>query len=118
MYKWTILLTAFEACLSGVLDAGGSFNMYMFHGGTNFGFMAGANYFEGSHYKPDVTSYGTYDNKGQFFRSLFFFLGQYYHVAFVSDYDAPLSEAGDITPKYMKAREIILEKGLKPQGNA
>lgn len=73
-------LTAFEACLSGVLDAGGSFNMYMFHGGTNFGFMAGANYFEGSHYKPDVTSYGTYDNIGQFFRSLFFFLGQYYHV--------------------------------------
>ena len=51
-------VAAFEACLSGVLDAGGSFNMYMFHGGTNFGFMAGANYFEGSHYKPDVTSYG------------------------------------------------------------
>ncbi|XP_062577620.1 beta-galactosidase-1-like protein 2 [Saccostrea cucullata] len=82
-------IPAFEACLSGILDAGGSFNMYMFHGGTNFGFMAGANYFEGSHYKPDVTSY---------------------------DYDAPLSEAGDITPKYLKAREIILEKGLKPQG--
>ena len=33
------------------------------------------------------------------------------------DYDAPLSEAGDITPKYLRAREIILEKGLKPQGN-
>nr|XP_022302707.1 beta-galactosidase-1-like protein 2 [Crassostrea virginica] len=82
-------IPAFEACLSGVLDAGGSFNMYMFHGGTNFGFMAGANYFEGSHYKPDVTSY---------------------------DYDAPLSEAGDITPKYLRAREIILEKGLIPQG--
>ena len=35
----------------------------------------------------------------------------------VPDYDAPLSEAGDITPKYLRAREIILEKGLKPQGN-
>ena len=35
----------------------------------------------------------------------------------VLDYDAPLSEAGDITPKYLRAREIILEKGLKPQGN-
>uniref|UniRef100_A0A8W8LK22 Glycoside hydrolase 35 catalytic domain-containing protein n=1 Tax=Magallana gigas TaxID=29159 RepID=A0A8W8LK22_MAGGI len=34
----------------------------------------------------------------------------------IPDYNAPLSEAGDITPKYMKAREIILEKGLKPQG--
>ncbi|KAK3103421.1 hypothetical protein FSP39_019072 [Pinctada imbricata] len=48
----------FEECLTGILEAGASFNMYMFHGGTNFGFMAGANYFEGSHYKPDVTSYG------------------------------------------------------------
>ena len=30
----------------------------MFHGGTNFGFMSGANRFSGSTYKPDVTSYG------------------------------------------------------------
>jgi hypothetical protein len=34
----------------------------MFHGGTTFGFMAGANinFFKGSHYKPDVTSYGMF----------------------------------------------------------
>ena len=33
-----------------------SFNLYMFHGGTNFGFTAGAN--NGGHgYEPDVTSY-------------------------------------------------------------
>ena len=32
----------------------------MLHGGTNFGFMAGANWFKDSHYKPDVTSYGMF----------------------------------------------------------
>ncbi|KAJ8302339.1 hypothetical protein KUTeg_021326 [Tegillarca granosa] len=79
----------FEECFRGILNAGASFNMYMFHGGTNFGFMSGANWFKGSTYKPDVTSY---------------------------DYDAPLSEAGDVTPKYNKAREIIIELGLKSQG--
>ena len=42
---------------------------------------------------------------------LVFFVFQY-----LTDYDAPLSEAGDITSKYLKAREIILEKVLKPQG--
>ncbi|KAK7476642.1 hypothetical protein BaRGS_00032117 [Batillaria attramentaria] len=73
--------------VSKILETGASMNFYMFHGGTNFGFMAGANNFY--HYKPDVTSY---------------------------DYDAPLSEAGDITPKYLKTREIILEKVYKPLG--
>ena len=37
---------------------GASVSIYMFHGGTNFGFMAGANYFEKTDYQPDVTSYG------------------------------------------------------------
>ncbi len=56
----------------------GSMNMYMFIGGTNFGFMAGANHTD--IYRPDVTSY---------------------------DYDALLTECGDITPKYWKVREVI-----------
>ena len=56
----------------------GSLNMYMFIGGTNFGFMSGANHYE--KFAPDVTSY---------------------------DYDAMLTECGDITPKYKKIREII-----------
>ncbi len=56
----------------------GSLNMYMFIGGTNFGFMSGANHYE--KFLPDVTSY---------------------------DYDAMLTECGDITPKYRKIREII-----------
>ena len=56
----------------------GSLNMYMFIGGTNFGFMSGANHYE--RFAPDVTSY---------------------------DYDAMLTECGDVTPKYMAVREVI-----------
>ncbi len=58
--------------------ARGSLNMYMFIGGTNFGFTSGANHYE--RFCPDVTSY---------------------------DYDAMLTECGDITPKYMAVREVI-----------
>ena len=56
----------------------GSVNIYMFHGGTNFGFMNGANYYE--KLAPDTTSY---------------------------DYDALLTEWGDVTPKYLAFQEII-----------
>ena len=56
----------------------GSVNMYMFIGGTNFGFTSGANHYE--KFAPDVTSY---------------------------DYDALLTECGDVTEKYMKVREVI-----------
>lgn len=52
------ILSDFADTLTGILEAGSSVNMYMFHGGTNFGFMSGANRFSGSTYKPDVTSYG------------------------------------------------------------
>ena len=38
------------------MDTKKSFNLYMFHGGTNFGFTAGANS-GGKGYEPDVTSY-------------------------------------------------------------
>ncbi len=56
----------------------GSVNMYMFIGGTNFEFTSGANHYE--KYAPDVTSY---------------------------DYDALLTEYGDITPKYLAIREVV-----------
>lgn len=56
----------------------GHVNFFMFHGGTNFGFMSGANYFD--EHKPHVTSY---------------------------DYDAILSEDGQITEKYRRYQEII-----------
>ena len=38
------------AVLDEMLNMGASVNLYMFHGGTNFGFLNGANYDE--HYQP------------------------------------------------------------------
>jgi beta-galactosidase len=64
--------------LDALLAAGASVNLYMFHGGTNFGLSSGAN--DKGVYQPLVTSY---------------------------DYDAPLDEAGDPTPKYHAFREVI-----------
>jgi beta-galactosidase len=64
--------------LDALLAAGASVNVYMFHGGTNFGLTSGAN--DKGVYRPTVTSY---------------------------DYDAPLDEAGNPTPKYHAFREVI-----------
>ncbi len=65
--------------MSFLLGARKSFNLYVVHGGTNFGFTAGANS-GGKGYEPDVTSY---------------------------DYDAPITEQGRPTPKYLALREMI-----------
>lgn len=54
-----------------------SFSLYMTHGGTNWGHWAGAN---SPGFAPDVTSY---------------------------DYDAPITESGQITPKYKLLRETL-----------
>ena len=62
----------------GFFKIDSSFNFYMFHGGTNFGFMNGANYDD--KYAPTVTSY---------------------------DYCAPLNEAGDRTPAYYAVRDVV-----------
>jgi beta-galactosidase len=57
-----------------------SFNLYMFHGGWTFGYMAGANYGRDMTYQPDVSDY---------------------------DYDSVLDAGGRITPKYTAIREVI-----------
>jgi len=72
--------------LDTVLANGISINFYMFHGGTTRGFMNGANMSRRDPYSPQTSSY---------------------------DYDAPLDEAGNPTPKYYKFREII-QKHLPP----
>ena len=71
--------------LSATLDAfmrkNLSFNLYVIHGGTSFGFYAGANVDpDTGEYQPDITSY---------------------------DYAAPISEQGVATARYMKYRSII-----------
>lgn len=74
--------------IKGFIDNGASFNMYMFHGGTNFGFTAGANQNQGHGYEPTVTSY---------------------------DYCAMLTECGDYTPAYHAVRKLLCEKqGIEP----
>jgi beta-galactosidase len=70
--------------LRWLLDNKKSFNLYMFHGGTNFGFWAGANFSD--KYEPDVTSY---------------------------DYDAPLNEMGQPTPKYFAIRDLLKQRLAK-----
>ncbi|XP_075807956.1 beta-galactosidase-1-like protein [Microtus pennsylvanicus] len=64
--------------LEKILQLGASVNMYMFHGGTNFGYWNGAD--EKGRFLPITTSY---------------------------DYDAPISEAGDLTPKFFALRNVI-----------
>lgn len=65
--------------LDEILASGASVNFYMFHGGTNFGFMNGANC-DLSPYQADVTSY---------------------------DYASPISESGDLSPRYQGYRNIL-----------
>ena len=66
--------------VQGLLDKGRSFNLYVVHGGTNFGFWAGANSGGKGNYLPDITSY---------------------------DYDAPINEQGRATVKYRALRELL-----------
>jgi beta-galactosidase len=71
-----------------LMDNKKSFNFYAIHGGTNFGYTAGANSGDKG-YEPDITSY---------------------------DYDAPVNEQGQPTPKYIALRNLIgsyLPKGKK-----
>jgi beta-galactosidase len=63
-----------------LLDHKKSFNLYVIHGGTNFGYNAGANAFSPTQFQPDVTSY---------------------------DYDAPINEQGAATEKYYALRKLI-----------
>lgn len=66
-----------------MINLNASVNFYMFHGGTNFGFSNGADPAinkDDPTYQPQPTSY---------------------------DFDAPISEAGDITQKYLAIRESV-----------
>ena len=75
--------------LDELLARGASVNIYMFHGGTNFGFTNGAN--DKGTYAPIVTSY---------------------------DYDAPLDEAGNPTAKYWAMRDVIAKYADVPVDSA
>jgi len=78
----------FKTELQSILEYGefgGHVNYYMYHGGTNFGWMNGANWNVGQEsgrfeYQPVTTSY---------------------------DYDAPLSEHGNMTEKCTVSQELF-----------
>lgn len=71
--------------LNEILKKGANVNLYMFIGGTNFGYWNGAN----EPYAAQPTSY---------------------------DYDAPLSEAGDLTKKYFAIQNVIKMYRKIPEG--
>ena len=75
--------------IENVLGRGGSINIYVFHGGTSFGMMAGASASTGN-YRGNVTSY---------------------------DYDAPVDEAGHTTPKFFAYRDLLLKYSKLPKVN-
>ncbi|MFC5664114.1 beta-galactosidase family protein [Kitasatospora misakiensis] len=81
------------ASLDELLATGASVNLYMAHGGTNFGFWAGANHSgtgpDTAGFEPTVTSY---------------------------DYDAPIGEAGELTEKFHALRSVIGKYVPLPEG--
>ncbi|XP_057327942.1 beta-galactosidase [Microplitis mediator] len=81
----TVQTEIFIKTLKQMLFLNASINIYMFYGGTNFGFTAGAN--GGDKYWPQITSY---------------------------DYNAPLTEAGDPTDKYFAIRDTLAQFFLMP----
>ena len=75
----TVSSKAVASTLTDMLRLNASVNIYMFYGGTSFGFKAGANA-DSKSYQACPTSY---------------------------DYDAPLNEAGDPTEKYFAIKNAI-----------
>ena len=75
--------------LRETLDAGASVNFFVFHGGTSFGFCGpGGNISNVGLYEPQVTSY---------------------------DYGGLLDEAGEVTEKYLRCREVLADFLQKPE---
>ncbi|WP_394827118.1 beta-galactosidase family protein [Pendulispora albinea] len=70
-----------------MLAMGASVNLYMAAGSTNFGFWAGANH--GDSYQSTVTSY---------------------------DYHSPVGEAGELTEKFTRLRQVIGKYTTLPAG--
>ncbi|KAM8759396.1 beta-galactosidase isoform 2-T2 [Rhynchonycteris naso] len=81
----TVKTEAVVSSLQDILAHGANVNLYMFIGGTNFGYWNGAN----MPFQAQPTSY---------------------------DYDAPLSEAGDLTEKYFAVRDVIRKFEKVPEG--
>lgn len=76
--------------IRSLMDGKKSFNLYMVHGGTNFGFSSGS-CIDGNNFQPDITSY---------------------------DLGAPISEQGSPTPLFMTLKGVLdsyMPKGKKAE---
>lgn len=73
--------------LDFLLKQGFSVSLYLVHGGTNFGWMNGADSHTGTDYHPDTTSY---------------------------DYDAPLDESGNPRYKFALFQKVIAANTHRP----
>ena len=80
-WKNRFSLDRFVGTTKELIELGANFNLFMFHGGTNFGFWNGG-IIQGNQGKfiPDTTNY---------------------------DYDALVSEAGDLRPKFFRFQQIM-----------
>lgn len=74
-----------QSAMGSFVELGASFNIYMFFGGTNFGFTTGAQANAGG-YKPVITSY---------------------------DYDAAITEWGGYTERYFTIKNAMERAGVK-----
>lgn len=78
--RHTVATKPVAESLDYLLENNISFSLYMYHGGTTFGFMNGANYSKEMPFQPDTSSY---------------------------DYHSPLDEAGKPTEKFYAIRDVI-----------
>ncbi|CBY13726.1 unnamed protein product [Oikopleura dioica] len=81
-WKNKFALDKFVGTTKDLIEQEASFNLFMFHGGTNFGFWNGGIIQGGkdNNYIPDITSY---------------------------DYDALVGENGDLKPKFMRMQQVM-----------
>lgn len=86
-WKNRFSLDRFVGTTKELIELGANFNLFMFHGGTNFGFWNGG-IIQGNQGKfiPDTTNY---------------------------DYDALVSEAGDLRPKFFRFQQIMKQQNAK-----
>ncbi|XP_057663244.1 beta-galactosidase-1-like protein 3 [Diorhabda carinulata] len=77
-------LESFEEVYEQILSYPSSVNIYMFHGGTNFGFLNGAENLKFDDLETD-----------------------YHSIISSYDYGAPLDESGDYTDKYWAVKELL-----------
>nr|GEV37617.1 beta-galactosidase 17 [Tanacetum cinerariifolium] len=105
--------TSTASALENILSRNGSAVLYMAHGGTNFGFYNGANAAQESDYTADLTSYD-YDapisESGDVDGAKFKETNYKFNMFCYFLQDAPISESGDVDGAKFKALRAVIAK--------